>query len=84
MGVAVVVSGTGEGLEKGDPRLTLREWAITERQRNRGHLPAFVALSAIGRAWTAFARGEDLRQIKIMRRPTRENLEVVGFHAPAA
>jgi hypothetical protein len=71
---------SGEGLERGDPRLTLREWAVNERLRNRGIMPTHACFSATARAWSAFARNEDLKQIKVSRNASRETLEIVGFH----
>ena len=69
---------TGAGLPKGDPRLTLREWATNERLRGRGAVAASTAFSAIARAWTAFARGEQLKLIKPTSYPTQENTTIVG------
>lgn len=77
------VSG-GAGLERADPRLTLREWAVTERMRNRGVLPTSSCFAAFARAWNAFARNEDLKQIKILRKPSRETMEIVGFRTQRA
>lgn len=84
--IAEFVEGvaTGEGLEKGDPRLALREWAINERLRHRGQIVNTACFAAVARAWNAYSRGEDLKLIKIVRNPTRETLEIVGFYAPVA
>lgn len=84
--IAEFLSGvaTGADLERADPRLTLREWAVSERLRNRGVLPTPSCFTAVARAWSAFVRNEDLKQIKILRRPSRETLKIVGFRPDAA
>lgn len=75
---------TGEGLAKGDPRLALREWATNERLRNRGSILSHLCFSATARAWSAWARGEDLKIVKVHRDPRRDTQEIVGFYAPGA
>ena len=75
--------GTGEGLERGDPRLTLREWAMKERMRGRGQLTARAVVAASARCWTAFVRREKLRVLKISSKPvSADTVEIVGFNPP--
>lgn len=75
---------SGEGMDRGDPRMTLREWAINERLRNRRQLPTRTCFSAVARAWTAYVRGDELLQIKIMRQPHRDVTTIAGFHPEVA
>jgi hypothetical protein len=70
---------TGEGLVKGDPRLTLREWATAERMRSRSNLGSETCFSATARAWTAYARGEELRLIRISGSPNAATTQLAGF-----
>lgn len=79
--VADFLEGVSDGhsMEKGDPRLTLREWATNERLRARGTIQTVACFGAVARAWTAFVRGEDLLQIKLMRSPHRDSTTIAGF-----
>lgn len=69
----------GAGLSRGDPRLTLREWASSERIRNRGSLNSIAAFVATARAWTAHVRGERLLLIRVGQTPSTAAPEIVGF-----
>jgi hypothetical protein len=72
---------SGANLERGDPRLTLRDWAQRERARGRGNLSSYFVFAAAARAWNAHVRGETLLQIKIINaQPHVRNTEIVGFH----
>lgn len=73
--------GSGANLERGDPRLTLRDWAAHERVKGRGALGTGAAFVAIARAWNAHVRGETLLQLKVhTTSPNARNTDIVGFH----
>jgi len=81
--VAAFIEGVGSGadLQRGDPRLALREWAINERSRARGFIATKTAFAAVARAWTAYMQGRDLRLLKIPREGlSAQSLEIAGFH----
>lgn len=69
----------GAGLERGDPRLALREWSVNERMRNHGKLNTIVTFAAVARAWNAYAKGERLIVIKPNKNPDRSNTHIEGF-----
>lgn len=69
----------GEGMRRGDPRHTLREWILAERLRGRGQLRNDAAFAAIGRAWNAWAAGKELAVIKGVAKPTLMSLNIFGF-----
>jgi hypothetical protein len=79
--VADFVDGliTGEGLFKGDARLTLREWFAAQRMKERGRLTSETMFAAFARAWNAFASGKELAVLKGLDSPTRRTLPVFGF-----
>ena len=72
----------GQGLWKGDARLTLREWMnnqqITKTGRRVG-VRTNLVFSAIARAWNAFASGKELSMIKMIDFQTRATLPIFGF-----
>ena len=72
----------GEGLWKGDPRLTLRNWVAASRQDRSATKqgvsePTFGALI---RAWNAFAQGRELQAIKAPPNINRDTMEIFGFY----
>jgi len=69
----------GARLERGDPRLALREWSVNERMRNHGKLNTIVTFAAVARAWNAYAKGERLIVIKPNKNPDRSNTQIEGF-----
>lgn len=69
----------GEGLWKGDARLTLRDWIINQRQVGRGTVRSFAIFAATARAWNAYAQGRELLVIKGVEFPTRRNLPIFGY-----
>lgn len=75
----IVGVADGVGLQRGDPRLTLREWVFNERLRTRGVVQSSTLFSATARAWNAWARGDSVKVIKANRDPSMENTEIVGF-----
>jgi len=70
---------TGERLERSDPRLTLREWAVSERDRFRGVIRARSVFPAIIRAWNAYASGKPLTVIKSLGATNRYDMPIFGF-----
>ncbi|UTC28770.1 hypothetical protein MARCHEWKA_02580 [Brevundimonas phage vB_BpoS-Marchewka] len=70
---------TGAGLEKGDPRLTLREWEALERARSRNIVHPSVAFGAAARAWNAFAVDKSLTTIRGITSPTQKDLAIMGY-----
>lgn len=70
---------TGAGLEKGDPRLTLREWEALERARSRNIVHPSVAFGAAARAWNAFAVDKSLTTIRGITSPTLKDLPIIGY-----
>lgn len=71
---------SGAGLWKGDARLTLREWFITQRDRDRGRIMREMAFAAIARAWNAYASGKELAVLRNLSSPTLKTLPVFGFN----
>lgn len=72
--------GDGTMLHKGDPALALRDWAAVERRRLRRTMPPQTCFMATARAWTAYAQGQSLRQIRIVHdQPHRDHTEITGF-----
>jgi hypothetical protein len=72
----------GEGLWKGDARLTLRNWIASNRSDKtftKQHVsePTFGALI---RAWNAFAQGRELSLIKLPPNINRDTAPVFGFY----
>lgn len=72
----------GEGLWKGDARLTLRNWIATNRADKtflKQHVsePTFGALI---RAWNAFAQGRELSLIKLPPNINRDTAPIFGFY----
>lgn len=70
---------TGAGLEKGDPRLTLREWEALERVRGRNKVDAYAAFGAAARAWNAFAKNASLSSIRSINAPSLSTMNIVGY-----
>lgn len=71
---------TGANLAVGDPRLTLRNWVITEKVRARSSVLAHNVFSATARAWNAYARANELKIIRgIDPNPNKANTPIVGF-----
>jgi hypothetical protein len=70
---------TGENLNKGDPRLTLREWFYAQRARERGVIGTELAFAAIGRAWNGFAQRRELSILKQLYGPNRRTLPLYDF-----
>jgi hypothetical protein len=56
-----------DGLKRGDPRGTLREWLMDGTTRRSVSAPPF----AVARAWNAFVEGDDLRILRISGAPIR-------------
>ena len=72
----------GEGLWKGDARLTLRDWLAAQRTHDRGRrgvVRTETVFAAVGRAWNAFAAGKELTVLKALDKPTRNSLPIFGF-----
>lgn len=69
----------GEGMVRGDPRHTLREWIVAERLRGRGYLKADATFAAVCRAWNAWAAGKELAVIKGVAKPTLMSISLFGF-----
>jgi hypothetical protein len=71
----------GEGLQKGDPRLTLREWVTYHKLKSGGRtvLTTDTLFAAAGRAWNAYASGKSLTMLKGLAQPTRTNMPIVGY-----
>lgn len=74
---------TGAGLEKGDPRLTLREWEGQERARSRNKVDPYAAFGATARAWNAFAKNTSLTTIRGIGSPSLSSLVVIGYEPGA-
>lgn len=70
---------TGAGLERNDPRLTLREWETAERARARGQVKQPQAFGATARAWNAYVTNKPLGTIRGIENPTLNNLLINGF-----
>lgn len=70
--------GTGEGMRRGDPRLTLREWMIEAAQR-RDKTSGVTSFAAVARAWNAWAEGKSLTVIKNISGPTARSLPIIGY-----
>jgi hypothetical protein len=68
---------SGEGLFKGDPRLTLREWFSKARIGSR--ITTLSAFSVYARAWNAYAKGRELTFLRALDAPTLRNLPIIGF-----
>lgn len=69
---------SGEGLWKGDPRLTIREWLIA-RRRGPGTALTEELFGAFVRVWNPYATGKTLKIIRLEPKPTRKTLPIVGF-----
>lgn len=69
---------SGIGLWKGDPRLTLRNWLLT-RKTSIGAITTEEHFCAAVKVWNAFAQGKKLHNIRLLDKPTRETLPIVGF-----
>lgn len=69
----------GEGLFKGDARLTLREWLTAQRLKERGVLKTATTFAAVGRAWNAFASGKELLVLKGLDAPSQRSMPIFGF-----
>lgn len=74
--VAQFIDGffSGEGLFKGDARLTLREWLTNEVRISTAR-----AFSGIARAWNAFSEGRELLVLRPMDNPFQQTLAITGF-----
>jgi hypothetical protein len=72
---------TGEGLFKGDPRLTLRRWLAKMRSEVGvgGGRVAEPFFAATVKAWSAFANDNDLTNIRLPQFFNRETLPIEGF-----
>ena len=72
---------TGQGLYRGDPRLTLREWIIYHKTKSLGRtdLKTEALFGAAARAWNAHATGKTLTLLKGLHNPTRVNLPIIGY-----
>lgn len=69
----------GENLWKGDARHTLREWLAAQRIKTTFRATSETYFAAIARAWNAFAAGRELSMIKMIDKPTRISLPIIGF-----
>ena len=72
----------GEGLWKGDSRLTLRNWVANMRaDRNvRANLTE-ATFGAIIRAWNAFGQGRELQSIVMPKKNlNRDTMPIFGFY----
>ena len=72
---------TGINLQKGDPRLTFREWYLQEGQRTRkgAGIPTATAIGAVIRAWNAYVSGRSLTSIRGIDNVTRDTMPIIGF-----
>jgi len=72
---------TGVNLQKGDPRLTFREWYMQEGQRTRkgAGIPTTTAIGAVIRAWNAYVSGRGLISIRMIDNVTRDTMPIIGF-----
>lgn len=70
---------TGDGLVKGDPRHSLREWILTQKQRFRGEMRTDDVFAGTARAWNAFVEGRELRQIKVPGQASKETVQITGY-----
>lgn len=68
---------SGEGLFKGDPRLTLREWMIN----HKGLAGVFQqqTFAATARAWNAHVSGRELVQLRGLVSATFKSVPITGF-----
>jgi len=71
--------GRGELLERGDPRLTLRNFGVNERQRTRSTIRREAGFIATARAWNAFARRETLLAIRVGDVNKWAEMEIQGY-----
>jgi hypothetical protein len=69
---------SGEGLSRGDPRLTLREWLISGRM-SKSPPRADVQFAAVVRCWNAFSTGKELLVIKQTEDQSIRTLPIFGF-----
>jgi hypothetical protein len=72
---------SGANLQKGDPRLTLREWYRYEAQHSRSgkSVSCNAATGATIRAWNAYASGKSMSAIRMISTVNREAMPIVGF-----
>jgi hypothetical protein len=71
---------SGEGLWKGDPRLTLREWYLATRSPDhKGLVRSETVFAASARAWNAYASGNQLSALRGLDSPTRRSMSIFGF-----
>lgn len=73
----------GEGLWKGDPRLTLRNWVASRRTTFSGSrtLPPEAVFGAVARCWNAYASGKELEAVKLPPHVSRATMPIVGYDA---
>ena len=71
----------GEGLFKGDARLTLRRWLERHRRSVGLGQPLLTEpfFAACGRAWSAYARGEALTSIVMPEKVDASHVPIFGF-----
>ena len=70
---------TGEGMWKGDARLTLREWLSAQREKIHGRPTGAHWFGAAAKAWNAYAKGDALHLIKLIDDTRRGTLKIAGF-----
>ena len=69
---------SGAGLWKGDPRLTFRNWLLG-RRASIGRVTMEEHICVTIKVWNAFAQGKELSSIRMVDKPTRELLPIVGY-----
>jgi hypothetical protein len=72
----------GEGLYKGDARLTLRNWVASNRAERTfsSQSVSEPTFGAIIRAWNAYAQGRELQLVKFPPAVNRDTMPVFGFY----
>jgi hypothetical protein len=66
-------------MDKGDPRLTLRNWFYDQRVRAHLTIGDTLIFAAVVRAWNAFATDRELLVIKMLGQPNPRSMPIVGF-----
>lgn len=68
----------GEGLFRGDPRMTIREWIAASRA-SRATMRREVVFAGVTRAWNAYATGKEITTLRGLDDATIRGLPIYGF-----
>lgn len=69
----------GDGLAKGDPRLTVREWYFARANRNGVQIDSGSIFAATARAWSSWAAGEPLHNLRLPDVIRRATVAIAGY-----